>query len=366
MYRPTIQARVSRVLVSTLGVLPGWLQRRVAGPVVTIDGNDLYTEVQAALRVLNANPDSSFERLPLDQARRQIDEEAWMFGSTSRLQSVEDIVIPSAGGDIPARRYTPLGDGPTVGTLVYFHGGGWVVGSLDSGHSGCAFLAANANVTVFAVDYRLAPEHPFPAGIDEATAAFRWIRDNASALGIDPRTIAVGGDSAGGNFAAVVSLDTKDDPDGAPAFQLLFFPVTDLSTKHRSYELFSDGYFLTEAQMDWYKSHYLAHEDDALDPRVSPLLAPDLGGLPPAYVAVSGFDVLRDEGLEYAARMQAAGVSVTTRNHTGHIHGFVNSTGVGTTSAAAMREAAAALASGLRAARERPTGAETEATGDAR
>lgn len=339
--------------------MPEWLQRRFAGPVVTIDGNDLYTEVQAALKVLNANPESSFERLPLDQARRQIDEEAWMFGSASRIRPVEDLVIPSADGGIPARRYTPLGTAPVVGTLVYFHGGGWVVGSLDSGHSGCGFLAAHANVTVFAIDYRLAPEHPFPAGIDDATAAFRWIRDNAESLGIDPHTIAVGGDSAGGNFAAVVSIDTKNDAEGAPAFQLLFFPVTDLSTKHPSYELFADGYFLTEAQMDWYKGHYLARAEDAGNPRVSPLLARDLAGLPPAYVAVSGFDVLRDEGLAYAARLREAGVPVTTRNHSGHIHGFVNSTGVGTTSASAMREASQALRDGLRAAGRRDVSPET-------
>ncbi len=341
---PPLSERLTRVAIRTLGNLPQWAQRLIAGPPVEVDGQRLATEVQMALRLLNALPGSDFTQLPLPEARAQIDAEARIFGGTHDVAEVEDIAIPTRHGNVPARRYAHAQGARGRGTVLYFHGGGWVVGSLESGDSACRFIAAESGLEVIAVDYRLAPEHPFPAGLEDAIDAYRWARAERPGA-----RIAVAGDSAGGNLSGTVCIATRDDATGPPDFQLLFFPVTDLSTKHRSYELFGEGYFLTEAHMDWYRDHYLPTPDAALDPRVSPLLADDatLTGLPPAHVAVSGFDVLRDEGLDYAERLREAGVPVTVQLVEGHIHAFVNATGVGKLSSRALAESVAALTRGL-------------------
>jgi acetyl esterase len=197
------------------------------------------------------------------------------------------------------------------------------------------------------VDYRLAPEYPFPAAVEDALAAFRFANAETERLGVDPARIAVGGDSAGGNLAAVVAQLAADGDGPAPAFQLLIYPVTDVSEKRDSYRLFRDGYGLTEAEMDWYRDHYLPDEAAALDPRASPLLAPDLAGLPPAYMATAGFDPLRDEGEEYAARLRAAGVPVVLTRHPGLIHAFVNAVNVSPLAREAVLEAVGALRMGL-------------------
>jgi acetyl esterase len=234
---------------------------------------------------------------------------------------------------------------------VYFHGGGWVVCDLDTHDNGCRFLARESGAAVLSVDYRLAPEHPFPAAVEDAFAAFRWAVENAADFGVDPAVIAVGGDSAGGNLAAVVSQLARDDEGPAPAFQLLIYPVTDLSTKRLSYELFREGFFLTEPHMDWYRDHYLPDLESARDPRASPLLADDLSNLAPAYIATAGFDVLRDEGEEYARRLREAGVPVALRRHRNLIHGMATRVGMGGVGQTMMLEAAAALRMGLATAK---------------
>ena len=199
-----------------------------------------------------------------------------------------------------------------------------------------------------AVDYRLAPEDAFPAAADDALAAFRHVAEHASELGVDEAAIAVGGDSAGGNLAAVTALAAHADAGPEPRFQVLIYPVTDLSEKRRSYRLFSDGFLLTERQMDWYRDHYVPDPAERSDPRVSPLLAEDLAGVAPAYVTTAGFDPLRDEGEAYAARLRAAGVPVALRRHPGLVHGFANVVGVGSVGREALREICGALAVGLR------------------
>ncbi len=338
--------RAERAVVTALGKAPTSVQRLIGGRAPTSDGVPIEPEVGAALRLLSLVPASSFEDLPLEQARAQIDAEAAVFGgSPIPMFEVRDLRIPTPEGGVAGRLYrADARDADRL--LVYFHGGGWVVGGLTSADTACRFLARHAGVSVLAVDYRLAPENRFPAAIDDALAAFRFAIEQAEEWGHDPHHIAVGGDSAGGNLATVLCQDMRSLDEIRPAFQLLFFPVTDLSTKHPSYREFADGFFLTEKQMDWYRGHYLG-DHTASDPRVSPLLAEDLSDLPPAYVAVSGFDVLRDEGEAYARRMAAAGVRVALRRHDRLIHAFVNSTGVGHSSREAFLEACGALRMGI-------------------
>jgi acetyl esterase len=311
-----------------------------------VDGARLHPEVALMLRLMALAPRPSFETLALADARAHVARQARLFGGRPiPLPEVRDVAIPAPYGVLSARLYrAQLGD-QGGGLLVYFHGGGWVVGDLDSADNVCRYLASNAGVSVLSVDYRLAPEHRFPAAVEDALMAFDFAVDQAAALGARADAVAVGGDSAGGNLAAVVcQLRTAGD---RPAFQLLFYPATDLSRKHGSVGLFSRGYFLTEAQIDWYRDQYLADLTDALDPRASPLLAGDLTGLPPAYIATAGFDPLRDEGERYGQRLREAGVPVEVRRHDQLIHAFVNATGVGRTGRAALGEAAAALARAL-------------------
>jgi acetyl esterase len=344
----TVQQKAMRAVIRGLGMLPEPAQRLIAGRPVEIDGQRLLTEVQMALRLLNALPGSDFEDLPLDQARAQVDEESLIFGASEPVDVIEDVQIPTRDGSIAGRVYIGKAGEASGGSVAYFHGGGWVVGSLVSVDSVCRYLAAHSNLVIVSVDYRLAPENPFPAAVNDAVDAYRWLRST----GEWGATVAVAGDSAGGNLSAVVCAETLHDEAGPPDFQLLFFPVTDVSTKHPSYRLFPQGFFLTEKQMDWYIENYLPDPADRLDPRASPLLG-DVTGHPPAHVAVSGFDVLRDEGLAYAERLRAAGVPTTVQFVEGHIHAFVNATGVGQWSKRALDEAVSALSEGMRRARER-------------
>jgi acetyl esterase len=228
-------------------------------------------------------------------------------------------------GSIPLRVYRPAGvpDSTRLPGYVYFHGGGWVIGDLDTHDVICRQLTAEAGVSVVSVDYRLAPEHKFPAAADDAWAATRWVVAHAAELGVDAGRLAVGGDSAGGTLAAVVALLARDAGGPAIALQVLLYPVTDLAAESRSYQDFADGYMLTRDGMRWFTAHYLKAPSDAADWRASPLRAPSLAGLPPALVVTAGFDPLRDEGETYARRLRDAGVRVDYVCYGGMIHGFV-------------------------------------------
>ena len=240
------------------------------------------------------------------------------------IGAVKNLVAEGPGGPIPLRVYRPAGVAASAALpgLVYFHGGGWVIGDLDTHDALCRQLTAEAGITVVNVDYRLAPEHKFPAAADDAWAATRWTVAHASELGVDAGRLAVGGDSAGGNLAAVVALQARDA--GAPAIklQVLVYPVTDVSAETRSYHDFAEGYMLTRESMRWFTAHYLAAGGQATDWRVSPLRASSHTGLPPALVVTAGFDPLRDEGAAYAAKLQQAGVLVDYVCYGGMIHGF--------------------------------------------
>jgi acetyl esterase len=239
--------------------------------------------------------------------------------------AVRELEVDGGEGPLAARLYTPQrtvasADPPPL--LVFLHGGGWVIGDLDSHDEPCRVLCRFADVAVLAVDYRLAPEHPFPAAVDDACAAFTWARKHAEARGADPARVAVGGDSAGGNLAAVVAQHLRGDV-AAPSAQVLIYPGVDSSRRYPSRERFGTGLLLTDADMTWFDQHYTGGAD-ASDPRRSPLLAPDLSGLAPAAVVTAAFDPLRDEGEAYAARLRESGVPVLAWRAPGLVHGFLN------------------------------------------
>jgi len=241
-----------------------------------------------------------------------------------QIGAVRDVLTEGAQA-IPLRVYRPPGvsDSRRLPVLVYFHGGGWVIGDLETHDVLCRQLTAEAGVSVIAVDYRLAPEHKFPAAADDAWAATRWIAAHAAELGVDADRLAVGGDSAGGNLAAVVALLAREAGGPRIALQILLYPVTDLVSESQSYADLADGYMLTRDSMRWFRAQYLARDQDAADWRVSPLRAPSLVGLSPALVVTAGYDPLRDEGEAYARRLREAGVSVDAVSFGGMIHGFV-------------------------------------------
>jgi acetyl esterase len=241
------------------------------------------------------------------------------------IGSVRNVVAEGAHAPIPLRVYRPAGvpDATRLPAYVYFHGGGWVIGDLETHDVLCRQLTAAAGASVIAVDYRLAPEHKFPAAADDAWTALRWVVGHADTLGLDAGRLAVGGDSAGGNLAAVVALMARDTGGPPIRLQVLIYPVTDLMRETRSYEDFAEGYMLTRDSMRWFIAHYLTSKDGARDWRASPLRAPSLAGLPPALVVTAGFDPLRDEGETYANRLRDAGVTVDYVCYGGMIHGFL-------------------------------------------
>jgi acetyl esterase len=241
------------------------------------------------------------------------------------LKSVQPLSIPSPTGTIPARIYTPAKlrqAGGLAPCLVFFHGGGWMIGDLDSHDVVCRKLAHEGELIVVSVDYRHSPEHKFPAAVDDAIAATRWIASSAATLGIDASRLTVGGDSAGGNLAAVVALAARDGDGPEIAGQVLIYPATDFALTHPSHSDPDTSILLTHSVVKWFRGHYLNDLADGEDWRASPARAKTLAGLPPAYVLTAGADPLCDEGNEYAARLKDAGAAVITRTFPGQFHGF--------------------------------------------
>lgn len=267
------------------------------------------------------------------------------------IGKVQNLVMPGPGGDLALRIYTPVAaKSEPLPTLVFFHGGGYVIGDLDTHDGLCRMFANDANMRVVAVDYRLAPEHKFPAAAEDAYAAVCWIEAHAADLGVDANHVAVGGDSAGGGLAAAVALMAKEK--GAPkiAFQMLLFPVTEIGGQTASLREFASGYFLELATLEWFYDHYgAASEVDRGDPRMSPLLAKDFAGLPPAYIMVAGFDPLHDEGVAYGEKLRGAGVSVMLADYSDLVHDFIYMQAVLPQAPEAMKAAAAALKAALSA-----------------
>jgi acetyl esterase len=257
------------------------------------------------------------------------------------MAKIEDLVLD----DVPVRVYTPQrGDDSTPPFLVWFHGGGWVIGSVDDYEGVARRLADQTDAIVVSVDYRLAPEHKYPAAVDDCMAATRWVLEKGAELGGDPSRVAVGGDSAGGNLTAIVTQELR----GRFAFQLLVYPSVDLGMRHPSIEENADGYLLTKANMTWFRDHYLGGTEGSVeDVRISPLLSTDWTGLPPALVITCEYDPLRDEGELYARKLEEAGVPVSHSRYAGMIHGFFGMSGLIPAADQAMAESAAAVRSAL-------------------
>ncbi len=310
------------------------------GRRITIEGNTLDPKAQTISALAGAN-------VPSDdpvQAREELANAVAPFrGGPTPVFATEDRTLPGPGGDIPVRVYRPAADSVPRPVLLWFHGGGFVLGSVESHDEPCRRLARACYAVVLSVEYRLAPEHKFPAGLDDCRAAFAWAAANAHEIGGDAARIAVGGDSAGGNLAAALSLACRDAGGPQPGFQMLVYPVTDAAMATRSYELFAGGLFLTAERMAWFFDKYLVSPDQGSDPLVSPLKAPDLSGLPPAHVITAGFDPLRDEGRAYAQRLEEAGVQVEHAEYPTMIHAFFSMAGVYGEASVATERAARAM-----------------------
>jgi acetyl esterase len=248
-------------------------------------------------------------------------------GTGEPVHEVIDGTLPGPAGDLPIRTYRPLDTADPLPTLIYFFGGGWTLGNIDTSDAICRSLANAVPCQVITIGYRLAPEHKFPAAVNDSYAATRWIAHHAEAFGADPARLAVAGDSAGGNLAAVVcQLSRSAGP--ALAAQVLIYPNTDYRGATESMRTNDDPTLFNRRSVAWYWSHYLSTPDEGLDPRVSPLLADDLSGLPPALVITAEYDPLRDEGEAYAGKLRAAGVPVESTRYDGMVHGFVAMAGV--------------------------------------
>jgi acetyl esterase len=285
----------------------------------------LHAQAKAVIDLVIKSGRPSYHQLsPKDARQVYRDTRAASTPPAPEVGAVKDLTADGPAGPIPVRLYRPTGVPATTAlpALVFFHGGGWVIGDIETHDVLCRQLAAGAGISVVAVDYRLAPEHRFPAAIDDAWAATRWVAAHAAELGIDAGRLAVGGDSAGGNLATVVALLARDRGGPSIALQTLIYPVTDVGAESQSYADFADGFMLTRELMRWFIAHYLAGTHDGVDWRVSPLRAPSLAGVAPALVVTAGFDPLRDEGDAYARKLREAGVRVDTICYGGMIHGF--------------------------------------------
>jgi acetyl esterase len=299
-------------------------------------------EIEALLARMAAAGAPPLERQSVAEARRlHAASAATLQGPPVPVAAAADRTIPGPAGDLRVRVYTPHGE-PPFPIVVWFHGGGWVVGTLDTFDTICRALAAAVPAVVVAVDYRLAPEHRFPAAVEDSYAATMWASRNAAELRGAQHRLAVAGDSAGGNLAAVVALGARDRGGPAIGFQLLVYPITDVGMDTASYREKADGYYLTAAGMRWYWDHYLGGADGT-SPDASPLRAAFFGGLPPALVITAEHDPLRDEGEAYAARLRAAGVPAAVSRYPGMVHGFFRWRAVTPAADACMQEAAAAL-----------------------
>ncbi|MBE4908953.1 alpha/beta hydrolase [Bacillus luteolus] len=290
---------------------------------------NLDPQAKMLLDMMAASGAPAIETLSPEQAREAFaltQQRLRQGASEIVVHKIEDMTINGEKDDIKIRVYSPK-DNEILPALIYFHGGGWVLGNLESHDSLCRAIANSAECVVISVDYSLAPEHKFPVAVYDAFHATKWVYDNAEALKVDPARLAVGGDSAGGNLAAAVTHLAKKDGFLKLCFQALLYPSTNFGITE-SYSLFSEGYFLTKSAMSWFRDCYLNGTEDLTNPLAAPLLIDDKSDLPPALIITAGFDPLRDEGKAYAESLTEAGIEVEYKCYDGMIHGFISMFGV--------------------------------------
>jgi acetyl esterase len=311
--------------VKAMPWIPPWLKRLLAGGRrITVDGNTLDATLQLILIAQRSTRTSGLSADGDLEVARALMRKSNAATNTDAAAPTTDLTIPGPDSPLRARHYRPA-VAEAAPLLLFFHGGGFVMGDIESHDGLCRMICRDAAIHVLSVDYRLAPEHRAPAAVDDCVAAYRWARGHAAELGADPSRIGVGGDSAGGNLAALVTLRSREEGIPQPTLQVLLYPVLDLSAKTRSRTLFSDGFFLSKLEQNRHLDLYLGGTGLAADDaRVSPLKAADLSGLAPALVVTAGFDPLRDEGNEYAVALRSAGVTVDHRQFDALTHGFAS------------------------------------------
>jgi acetyl esterase len=342
--RQRLQFRAAR----TLSLVPGHWQVKFSGkPQVVVDGQTLAPEIQLLLSLTERYGPPPYAQLPLEEGRKEMREGAMVGnGRPPAMATVHDLTVDGAAGRLPARHYVPPTSSSTaLALIVFFHGGGFVQGDLESHDVPCRLLAEHGGAQVLSIDYRRAPEDPFPAAVEDAYAALRWAVEHARELGADQTRVAVAGDSAGGNLAAVSAWEAAQrqaDDGPPPVLQILIYAATDFAAPSRSHELFEHGFLLTREDMDWFATQYVA-DADREDPRLSIGRAPSLDGAPTALVVTAGFDPLRDEGEAYAERLREAGVPVVVRRFPGLIHGFLNLAGISRSASDAVVEIGGAV-----------------------
>lgn len=338
---------VQRVLARTILSLPSSVLRLMSGGAAvysggrTLDPRFQFMAAQAARM-------PSMTAMSPQEARRATTEGGKVYGGRPEPGvSTETLAIPAGERSITARAYRPESQDPNAPAIVFAHFGGGVIGDLETCHAFCGILAKVARAPVISVDYRLAPEHRFPAGLEDVLAAFRFVRDNAERFGAPGGHAVIGGDSMGGNFTAIVCQELKRAGEPQPDLQLLIYPCVDVASETQSMTTYAEAFPLSRAMMDWFMGHYMGPDADPADPRLSPIRQGDLSGLAPAVVVTAGFDPLVDQGEAYAKRLQAAGVPVVYRCYDGLAHGFTAFTGVIPCADVACREIAGLVREGL-------------------
>lgn len=328
--------------------LPAPAVRALAGKEIrSPEGYLLDPQVQVILRLSDALGHSEWAPLGPQKARLAMDASCQILCPRPEgVLSVHDEWLRVSGGVVRVRIYQPQGQTGPLPVIVFYHGGGFVLGSLLSHDGECRAIALGVNALVIAVDYRLAPEHPFPTAIDDGVAAYLWAVERAPSFGGDIQRIAVAGDSAGGNLAAVVARDLRDHPQ-RPIFQLLIYPAVDFTRSMPSHQYFKTGFFLSKQSIDWFLNSYMGRSTEWTHPRASPLLAGHHAGLPPALVLTAGFDPLRDEGRAYAEALRAAGGVAEHRCYEGLVHGFFSMTSGVHAAKVALDESISALRAAL-------------------
>lgn len=320
----TLRSLRKKIMIKLLMKLPSWLLIKLSGKKqVEIGDRKLHPPFQFLLK-LTEDLVTDFATLTADQFRAAFVEQSKIRPKMPTGIKWKDHVIDVSNGKISIREYYSKKIKGNCPSLVYFHGGGWVIGDVETHHQLTAYICDQLDAKVFSVDYRLSPEYKYPIPLNDCNEAFDWVYNNSASLGLDKDRIAAGGDSAGGNLTASLCLKRKKENQPLPKAQLLLYPVTDLQLIKDSIDECAEGFFLTKAAMEWFRKHYLNSLDERTDPLVSPLLAEDLSNLPPAVICTAGFDPLRDEGNEYAKKLKSSDNRVYLQENQGYIHGFAN------------------------------------------